>query len=106
MIPEGQCGGSDDGNGSGSVTLIPTTKNYINSHLIEDLDGEPLATLGALERLLPIVEALVVLLQVADLVEYFVALVAAKLAVLLVLDGHVRLVTALRTVPLLLLQCP
>jgi len=50
------------------------------TYLIEHFSGEPLATLAALEWFFSIMEALVVLLQVADPVEAFVAFVAPEVA--------------------------
>ena len=49
------------------------------TYLIKHFHREPLATLGALKRLLSVVETLIVLLQVTYAVEYFIAFVAPKL---------------------------
>ena len=49
------------------------------TYLIKHFHWEPLATLGALKRLLSVVETLIVLLQVTYAVEYFIAFVAPKL---------------------------
>ena len=56
-----------------SATVYETKQYY----LIEDLDREPLATLATFERFLAIMEALVVLFQVAQAIKHFVALSTA-----------------------------
>ena len=56
----------------------------VKSNLIKNIHSESLATLAALEGLLPVVETFIVLLEVAHLVKHFITLVALELA-------HVRL---------------
>ena len=66
------------------------------THLIKHFHWEPLATLGALKRLLSVVETLIVLLQVTYAVEYFIAFVAPKLPRVIL---AVAAITALRARP-------
>ena len=73
-----------------------TVMRRILTYLIKHFHREPLSTLGALKRLLSVVETLIVLLQVTYAVEYFIAFVAPKLPRVIL---AVAAITALRARP-------